>query len=324
MENNELKLSEQEIVRRSKLEKYKELGLDPFGQAFDQKNHSQDIKDFANKIINEFKENNKDLSEDEYKQKLHEYIEEKNINVQVAGRIMFIRKMGKASFFTIQDKEGKIQIYIRKDVVGEETNLSVGVAPSYIDVGGTSRGGQEGGHPVVLLLDGAALETFYLGDDDFSLIFAAVGRRRGLFSMEEGLQGLAVGGGQAVVPADGQGDVGPGGGVDGQFRPAAGPGVAREGNDEIPVIAFSRFRGAPLALGDDGHAVLDAGGGGGVVDGETAAAFRNGLSAGRVGDEEVVPGRCRRGNQEGTGSASAEQPGLRLGDRAEHDKRQKE
>ena len=96
----EINLSEQEIVRRGKLEKYKELGIDPFGQAFDQKNKSEEIKNA-------------------YKDFSHEELEEKNIKVAVAGRIMFIRKMGKASFFSIQDKEGKIQIYIRKDVVGD-------------------------------------------------------------------------------------------------------------------------------------------------------------------------------------------------------------
>ena len=113
-------LSEQEIVRRNKLEKYKELGIDPFGQRFDVKYHSQEVKDLANKEVEEFKANNKGLNDEEMKEQLHQYIESKNINVTVAGRIMFIRKMGKASFFSIQDKLGKIQIYIRKDVVGDE------------------------------------------------------------------------------------------------------------------------------------------------------------------------------------------------------------
>ena len=56
------KLSDQELARRAKLDKYKELGLDPFGQAFEQKNHSQEVKDLANKEINAFKEANKDLN----------------------------------------------------------------------------------------------------------------------------------------------------------------------------------------------------------------------------------------------------------------------
>ncbi|MBR6071592.1 MAG: lysine--tRNA ligase [Acholeplasmatales bacterium] len=113
-------LSEQEIVRRNKLEKYKELGIDPFGQRYDVKNHSQQVKDLANKEIENIKAQNKDLNEEDLKAKLHEELEAKSINVSVAGRIMFIRKMGKASFFSIQDKEGKMQIYIRKDVVGDE------------------------------------------------------------------------------------------------------------------------------------------------------------------------------------------------------------
>ena len=98
MENQ---LTEQERVRRDKLEKYAELGIDPFGSAFDVKNFSTDIKE-------------------EFKDATHEELEEKQVPVRVAGRIMFIRKMGKASFFSIQDKKGFIQIYIRKDIVGDD------------------------------------------------------------------------------------------------------------------------------------------------------------------------------------------------------------
>ena len=46
-------LSEQEIVRRNKLEKYKELGIDPFGQAFDVKNKSTEIKEKYNGYTHE-------------------------------------------------------------------------------------------------------------------------------------------------------------------------------------------------------------------------------------------------------------------------------
>ena len=97
----ETNLTEQERVRRAKLEKYTELGIDPFGQAYHVTHKSQQIKDA-------------------YKGLTHEELEEKHVEVSVAGRIMFIRKMGKASFFSIQDREGKIQIYIRKDDVGED------------------------------------------------------------------------------------------------------------------------------------------------------------------------------------------------------------
>ena len=93
--------TEQELVRREKLNIYKELGIDPFGHKFE--------RDAFN---NEIKEKYKDIDHDEFE----------NINdiYTVAGRIMFIRKMGKASFFSIQDKTDKIQIYISINDVGED------------------------------------------------------------------------------------------------------------------------------------------------------------------------------------------------------------
>ena len=115
----EEKRSEQELVRIAKLEKYRELGIDPFGSRYDATHHSADVKDLANKEIEKFKADHQGLAEEELKEQLHQYVESLNLTVSVAGRIMFIRKMGKASFFAMQDKMGKIQIYIRKDVVGD-------------------------------------------------------------------------------------------------------------------------------------------------------------------------------------------------------------
>ncbi len=94
--------TEQELVRREKLEKIKSLGIDPFGHKYEVTDFSLDIKD-------------------KYKGKSHEELESLNATVSVAGRIMFIRKMGKASFFSIKDKLGNIQIYISINDVGEET-----------------------------------------------------------------------------------------------------------------------------------------------------------------------------------------------------------
>ena len=94
--------AEQELVRREKLEKIKELGIDPFG-------HKYDVTDFSSNIKNK------------YQDKTHEELEELDAQVSVAGRIMFIRKMGKASFFSVKDKLGNIQIYISINDVGEET-----------------------------------------------------------------------------------------------------------------------------------------------------------------------------------------------------------
>jgi len=79
--------------RHEELNELKSKGIETFAYSFDVDSNSQDIKD-----------NYKD--------------EEKKI-VKIAGRIMAIRRMGKASFAHIQDDKGKIQIYLRKDDIGE-------------------------------------------------------------------------------------------------------------------------------------------------------------------------------------------------------------
>ena len=93
--------SEQELVRREKLNKIRDWGIDPFGHKYDVTDYSLDIKE-------------------KYAGLNHEKFEEKNIMVRVAGRIMFIRKMGKASFFSLKDKLGNIQVYISINDIGEE------------------------------------------------------------------------------------------------------------------------------------------------------------------------------------------------------------
>ena len=93
--------TEQESVRRDKLSKLKDFGIDPFGQKYDVTHFSSQIKE-------------------ECSGKSHEELENANMTVSVAGRIMFIRKMGKASFFSLKDKLGNIQIYISINDVGEE------------------------------------------------------------------------------------------------------------------------------------------------------------------------------------------------------------
>ena len=82
--------TDQELVRREKADNIRKMGLDPFGQRFDVTDKAADIKE---KFM--------DIPHDEF--------ENREDYVTVAGRIMFIRKMGKASFFAIQDKTGKIQ-----------------------------------------------------------------------------------------------------------------------------------------------------------------------------------------------------------------------
>ena len=94
--------TEQELVRRDKCEKLRELGLDPFGQRFERDSYAADIKE-------------------KYQDVDHDAFENMEDTATIAGRIMFIRKMGKASFFSIKDKTGPMQVYISINDVGEET-----------------------------------------------------------------------------------------------------------------------------------------------------------------------------------------------------------
>ena len=80
--------------RKEKLSKLKEAGIDPYPQKFTP-------NQFSREIINNF-ENFQDK------------------DVIIAGRIMSIRKMGKASFFHLQDQFGKIQAFIKRDNIGDE------------------------------------------------------------------------------------------------------------------------------------------------------------------------------------------------------------
>ena len=94
-EVTEEQLSEQRVIRREKLKALQEAGRNPFlHETWDVTAHSMDIK------------NNFEAMEDQ--------------EVSVAGRIMAFRHMGKASFVDIQDKQGRIQLFVGKDAIGEE------------------------------------------------------------------------------------------------------------------------------------------------------------------------------------------------------------
>ena len=97
----EEKLTDQELARRAKLPRYEEMGIDPFGSRYDWKDRICDLRQKYG-----------DLSPEE--------LEQKNISVDIAGRIVSLRKMGKASFFNLKDELGRIQVWIGRDSVGEE------------------------------------------------------------------------------------------------------------------------------------------------------------------------------------------------------------
>ncbi len=97
----ERQFTEQELVRREKATKLRDMGLDPFGDAFKRDAYASELKE-------------------KYAEVSHDDFENMNDTATVAGRIMFIRKMGKASFFSIKDKTGPIQIYISINDIGED------------------------------------------------------------------------------------------------------------------------------------------------------------------------------------------------------------
>ncbi|TNE71218.1 lysine--tRNA ligase [bacterium] len=105
MSEHELSISEQEELRREKLQQLRDLGVNPYPYEFDVTHHSAEIK----------------ANPDNYITEDHSV----SPKVAVAGRVMTRRIMGKAAFFNLQDAEGTIQVYIRRDDVGEENYNTV-------------------------------------------------------------------------------------------------------------------------------------------------------------------------------------------------------
>lgn len=97
----ELDLTEQEQVRRGKLQDLLDKGIEPFGSAYKRTYRTKEIIDT-------------------YCDKTKEELAELAVHVSIAGRIMTKRLMGKAGFMHVQDRDGQIQIYVRKDVLQDE------------------------------------------------------------------------------------------------------------------------------------------------------------------------------------------------------------
>jgi lysyl-tRNA synthetase class 2 len=107
-------LSEQEILRREKLNEIRSLGIDPYpAEEFPVNANAADIKENYERD----KLNYKDIS--------------------LAGRIMSVRDMGKAAFAVIQDSTGRIQIYIKRDEIckGEDKTLYDSLWKRLLDIG---------------------------------------------------------------------------------------------------------------------------------------------------------------------------------------------
>ncbi len=108
-------LSEQEIIRRNKLDEIRKMGIDPYPAALFEVNTT------AKDILDNFTPEKADT----YK------------NLSIAGRIMSIRDMGKACFVSLQDATGRIQLYIRRDDIcqGDDKSLFDSLFKKHSDIG---------------------------------------------------------------------------------------------------------------------------------------------------------------------------------------------
>ncbi|WP_270342869.1 lysine--tRNA ligase [Lactococcus lactis] len=96
-----IELNDQMKVRREKMEELREKGISPFGKKFIRTTDSGEL--------------HQNLDADS-----KEDLEAKALTAMIAGRMMTKRGKGKVGFANLQDREGQIQIYVRKDIVGEE------------------------------------------------------------------------------------------------------------------------------------------------------------------------------------------------------------
>ena len=97
----ERKFNDQQLARRKKLDDLVAKGINPFGNAYTRTANSKSIKEA-------------------YGACSKEELEEKKVEVSIAGRIMSKRRMGKMCFMHVQDRYGFIQLVINKNDLGEE------------------------------------------------------------------------------------------------------------------------------------------------------------------------------------------------------------
>ena len=121
-------------VRREKLAELQQNGRDPFQiTKFDQTHHSLEVKGLyeaheSERLKDRQEPNVEGMDEEQAKEALKKDYEERRnimdaspIHVAIAGRMMFKRVMGKASFCNIQDLQGSIQVYVARDAIGTES-----------------------------------------------------------------------------------------------------------------------------------------------------------------------------------------------------------
>ena len=120
-------------IRREKLANLQAAGQDPFQiTKYDVTHHTSDVKEIyaaheAELLAGREDPDTEDMDEGEAREIIKKEYDERRsimdaspIRVSIAGRMMFKRVMGKASFANIQDLKGNIQIYVARDAIGED------------------------------------------------------------------------------------------------------------------------------------------------------------------------------------------------------------
>ena len=121
-------------IRRVKLAELQANGKDPFQiTKFNQTHHSLEVKNIYEAHEAELLKDRKELDtagldEEQAKEALKKDYEERRaimdaspVHVSIAGRMMFKRVIGKASFCNIQDLQGNIQVYVSRDAIGADS-----------------------------------------------------------------------------------------------------------------------------------------------------------------------------------------------------------
>lgn len=102
MADQQVSLNDQMIKRREKMTELRDAGIDPFGHRFDRTHMASELHALYD-----------DVSGEDLEAQANE--------VAIAGRMMTKRRSGKISFADIKDRSGRIQVFVQKPVVGEDT-----------------------------------------------------------------------------------------------------------------------------------------------------------------------------------------------------------
>ena len=98
---NQQSMNDQLRVRRQKVDELRDEGIAPFGHRFDRDSYNEDLHQ-------------------KYEGLTKEELNDQGVTATIAGRMVAKRGKGKVGFADLQDRTGKMQLYVRKDILGED------------------------------------------------------------------------------------------------------------------------------------------------------------------------------------------------------------